>query len=211
MNTQLPPEDEALLRHYREHHDVQPSTAMDAQVLAAARQAVASTRMSWAARLRRQLAGLSLTQRGSLAFGSLAAAALTLGLVLQGLPENPQQRFDDRVELPAAASAPVMESMAPAPMASQRSAAPATQTDMPRRREMSKALPGAASREPGPAFARKPAASQLDAGLREVLLLREQHRHAEASERLQQLREHYPNEPLQQRLEQLAEDARALR
>lgn len=117
------PDEARLLEHYRSSAEAQPSAALDALILAAAREAVAPPRPTFAARLRGLLA---LPQRHALAFGSLASVVLVLGLVLNGLPDDTQ--FDDRQAAPAgmlsdmlgpdAAHAPAMASPPPRMMAS---------------------------------------------------------------------------------------------
>ena len=217
MNSPLAPEDETLLQRYREQGTAQPPAAMDARILAAARQAVAPRRLSVLTRLGHWLTRASLAQRSSLAFGSLASAALALGLVWQSVQLPAPEGFGDRVVSVAAPAPPAPSASASAlvelsrEMRERRSPAPRAAAPM----EAMSAKPApSAARSVAPmdestADAERPAVKALDVGLREVLQLRAEGRDAAATLRLQQLGEQYPGAALQQRLDELRRETQA--
>lgn len=217
MNSPLAPEDETLLQRYREQGTAQPPAAMDARILAAARQAVAPRRLSVLTRLGHWLTRASLAQRSSLAFGSLASAALALGLVWQGVQLPAPEGFGDRVVSVAAPASPAPSAPASAPVELSREMrerrSPAPRAAAPMEAMSAKPAPSAARSvapmDESAADAERPAVKALDVGLREVLQLRAEGRDAAATLRLQQLGEQYPGAALQQRLDELRRETQA--
>lgn len=219
MNSPLAPEDETLLQRYREQGTAQPPAAMDARILAAARQAVAPRRLSVLTRLGHWLTRASLAQRSSLAFGSLASAALALGLVWQSVQLPAPEGFGDRVvsvAAPAPApSAPSASASAPVELSREmrERRSPAPRAAAPMEAMSAKPAPSAARSvapmDESAADAERPAVKALDVGLREVLQLRAEGRDAAATLRLQQLGEQYPGAALQQRLDELSRETQA--
>lgn len=206
MSNPLASEDEAILQRYREQGTEQPSAAMDARILAAARQALERRRPSLPARLRHWLAGASLAQRGSLAFGSLASLALALGLVWQGLPRQAMMLEEDRV---AAAPVPVMSSAEDSRSRLERHAARPVQPSSalsarpaaPREHAKQKAAPRS---QAAISTIDSVVADSLDEAVLEILRLRAQGRPAEAQERLRQLHQQFSEAAVQQRLDELS-------
>lgn len=202
------PHEQALLEHYREHDDARPSAELDARVLAAARQALAPARPSLLARLRDLL---RQPQRFALAFGSLASIALVLGLVLRGLPDEPQ--VDDRQVAPVLreeaakklmAPSAAMPSPAPLNREMSRMAAPPPMevlADQPAAAESADVDAAYAPRLPSKPLV-PPAQIELDQALGEILQLQEQGRDDQAAQMLQTLRKSYPARDLDARLEQ---------
>lgn len=216
LNSERLPGEQRLVEHYRAHDDGQPSSALDAMILAAAREAVAPARKSLLARLRDLM---RQPQRFALAFGSLASMALVLGLVLKGLPQDPH--IDDRQ------LAPVLREELGEPLAAQK------KQDLPRavmpspaplNREAARmsAAPSMEALADQPAAAAEiadvdagyapqsmskplvpPLISELDKELNEVLQLRERGLGQEAQQLLQVLRKRHPQLDLDARLEQL--------
>lgn len=122
----------ALLDHYRQHSQAQPSAAMDALILAAAAAQLNRAKppvSNWRQRLHAWVYGQGHQLRWSLALGSLASIGLGLTLSLRTLDQLPPA-YDLGEPLPAmsAASAPASAQLAE-PMAEamelKKSAAPA--------------------------------------------------------------------------------------
>lgn len=184
-DSRLPGEAE-LLNLYRETAEAPPA-ALDARILAAARQAVAERPQPW---YRRLLAALS-QPRHSLAFASLAAVALTVGLLGRDLLEKPDATRELASDGPAVmASAPVMERFA----------------EQAEPRELARALPAPAPQmKSAPAVARvaPPNEMRFELALEEIRNLQADGRLEEARERLAQLREDYPQRRWQPQLEAL--------
>lgn len=106
-------QEQQLLQHYRQHSQGEPSAAVDALILAAARQAVAPATPSAAQRLHGWLFGRGSRTRWSVAFAGLA----TLGIGLS-LTWRTQEQLPATYDLPAptaaeAPAAPVLREMAP--------------------------------------------------------------------------------------------------
>ncbi|WP_068826711.1 hypothetical protein [Pseudomonas sp. BMS12] len=110
-DNQLPQERE-LLEHYRRHSQGEPSAALDALILDAARQAASTpaTRPSFAQRLHTWLFGAGSRTRWSVAFASLATLGIGLSLTLRTQEQVPSA-YD--LPSPAAAQAPLLREMAP--------------------------------------------------------------------------------------------------
>jgi hypothetical protein len=125
-------DEQALLEHYRQHSQAQPTAAMDALILAAAAAQLNRAKppvSSWRQRLQAWVFGPGHQLRWSLALGSLASIGLGLTLSLRTLDQLPPA-YDLGEPLPAmsAASAPASAQLAE-PMAEavelKKSAAPA--------------------------------------------------------------------------------------
>lgn len=106
-------QDEQLLRHVRQHDHRQPSSALNARILAAAAEAAAArtpkAESAWQ-RMLNGVAGVSGRRRWSAAFGCIALLGLGLGLSLKTLEQLPPG-YD--------AEPATMQRQAPAPMALQ--------------------------------------------------------------------------------------------
>lgn len=104
--------EQQLLQHFREHSQGEPSAALDARILAAARQQadVAVPRPGFAQRLHAWLFGAGSNTRWSLAFAGLATLGIGLSLTLRTQEQLPGS-YD--LPSPAAAQAPVLREMAP--------------------------------------------------------------------------------------------------
>lgn len=106
-------QEQQLLQHYRQHSQGEPSAAVDALILAAARQAVAPATPSAAQRLHGWLFGRGSRTRWSVAFAGLA----TLGIGLS-LTWRTQEQAPTAYDMPApvaaeAPAAPMLGEMAP--------------------------------------------------------------------------------------------------
>ncbi|MBC9250159.1 hypothetical protein A9179_07720 [Pseudomonas alcaligenes] len=108
-------QEQELLQHFRQHSQGEPSAALDALILDAARRAVAepAPRPSRAQRLHAWLFGAGSRTRWSVAFASLA----TLGIGLS-LTWRTQEQLPATYDMPAPAAAeapaaPVLREMAP--------------------------------------------------------------------------------------------------
>lgn len=106
-------QEQHLLLHYRQHSQGAPSAAVDALILAAARQAVAPAPPSAAQRLHGWLFGRGSRTRWSVAFAGLA----TLGIGLS-LTWRTQEQAPTAYDMPApvasqAPAAPMLREMAP--------------------------------------------------------------------------------------------------
>lgn len=97
-------QEQQLLRHYREHSRGEPSAAVDALILAAARQAVEPPRSNWSQHLHAWLFGVGSRTRWSMAVAGLAVFGIGLDLAL-----------NTREQLPEPYDAPVPLASAPAP------------------------------------------------------------------------------------------------
>lgn len=108
-------QEQELLQHFRQHSQGEPSAALDALILDAARQAVAQAKPqpSWTQRVHAWLFGAGSRTRWSVAFASLA----TLGIGLS-LTWRTQEQLPGAYDLPApvaaqAPAAPVLREVAP--------------------------------------------------------------------------------------------------
>lgn len=220
MKSPLEPDQNAVLQRYREQDGEQPSAALDARILAAARQAVEARRVSLPARFGRWLRTAGAGRRGALAFGSLASMALALALVWQTSPQRPGALHQPVAALPAgtpssrAADEAQAAMAAPSPVS--RPAAPLVAVPARRAESVSRSAQVEAAgvlRERSefarPAAAAEPAQSAsagLDDSLREVLRMRAEGREDAAAQRLQALQREHPWVALQQRLEALEKE-----
>ncbi|MDD0842648.1 hypothetical protein [Pseudomonas sp. Gutcm_11s] len=103
-------QEQQLLEHFREHSRGEPSAALDAMILAAAREAVAQPRLSWSQRLHAWLFGAGSRTRWSMAVAGLAVFGIGLNLTLHTREQLPDSY--DR-PAPAAAQSPALREMAP--------------------------------------------------------------------------------------------------
>lgn len=110
-----------LLEHFRQHSQGEPSTAVDALILDAARQAVSppAPRPNPVQRLHAWLFGAGSRTRWSVAVAGLAVVGIGLNLALHTRDQLPQT-----YDAPASASAPALQEMAPVMEARKQSAEP---------------------------------------------------------------------------------------
>ncbi|MBS7691653.1 hypothetical protein I0D68_01370 [Pseudomonas lalucatii] len=194
--------DEQLLQHYRRHQEQEPPAALDARILAAAREQAERRRspVGRLARLQRWLFGHATGLRWSLALGSVAALGLGLSLSLKTLERAPAQ----------------FASPMPAAPALQRQAAPATKRSMAESARLaspaaevqadSVAQPAPSGAAPAAGKGAAPAPdARAQAALREVLDLRARGQHGAARERLEALRREHPRLDIEALLERLQE------
>ncbi|WP_439888188.1 hypothetical protein ACSX1C_03100 [Pseudomonas sp. MBLB4123] len=181
--------DEQLLQHYRRHQDQEPSAALDARILDAAREQAGRqrSRLGWRERLHAWLFGHVTGLRWSLALGSVAALGLGLSLSLKTFEQAPA-RFDSPL---------------PAAPALQRQAAPAQKKSMAESARL--AAPAAEAEAMADSIAEQPQSmappasgkgeapdEALHEAVQEILVLRASGRRAEADERIEALRRDYP-------------------
>lgn len=208
MSTVLPPEDEVVLQHYRQHGSGQPAAELDARILNAAREAVPARRPSWWSRLGHWLNAASLTQRGSLAFGGLASVVLVLGLVWQGLPSRSDMMEQNAMAPAAIIDAPAVQVERPLqPQPARPAPAVPSVAAMPAPREHVRHMAAVQGKADAQASARMADAESpmldLDDALRDVLQLRKAGRAEQAEQRLKALRERYSEALLLERLAKL--------
>ncbi|WPC03608.1 hypothetical protein SBP02_12540 [Pseudomonas benzenivorans] len=179
--------DEQLLQHYRRHQDQEPSAALDARILDAAREQAGRhrSRLGWRERLQAWLFGHGTGLRWSLALGSVAVLGLGLSLSLKTFEQAPAQ-FDS--PLPAAPA--LQRQAAPAQKKSMaesaRLAAPAAEAMADSVAEQPRSMaPPASGKGEAPDVA-------LHEAVQEILELRASGRRAEADERIEALRRDYP-------------------
>ena len=110
-------QEQQLLEHFREHSRGEPSAAVDALILAAAHNALvdAQPHRNWSQRLHAWLFGAGSRTRWSMAVAGLAVFGIGLNLSLHTRDQLPQT-----YDVPAPASAPALQEMAPAPIAEER-------------------------------------------------------------------------------------------
>lgn len=110
-----------LLEHFRQHSQGEPSAAVDALILDAARQAVSppAPRPNPVQRLHAWLFGAGSRTRWSVAVAGLAVVGIGLNLALHTRDQLPQT-----YDAPAPASAPALQEMAPVMEARKQSAEP---------------------------------------------------------------------------------------
>jgi hypothetical protein len=108
-----------LLEHFRQHSQGEPSAAVDALILDAARQAVSppAPRPNPVQRLHAWLFGAGSRTRWSVAVAGLAVVGIGLNLALHTRDQLPQT-----YDAPAPASAPALQEMAPVMEAHKQSA-----------------------------------------------------------------------------------------
>lgn len=104
-------QEQQLLEHFRKHSQGEPSAALDAMILAAAREALAQPRPSWSQRLHAWLFGAGSRTRWSMAVAGLAVFGIGLNLALQNREQLPQS-YDAPPAL-ASAPAPAAQAMEP--------------------------------------------------------------------------------------------------
>ncbi|QLC74561.1 hypothetical protein LPB260_28185 [Pseudomonas sp. LPB0260] len=185
-NSPVDADEQQLSQHYRRHQDEEPSAALDARILAAAREQ-ARPRATVLARLHGWLFGHSPRLRWSLALGSVAALGLGLGLSLKTLERVPAG-FDSA--LPAAPS--LQRQAAPAPAQKTlmaESAAVGAQEAMADAAAAppARVAPEAMGKAQGPRLE-----AELAEALREILRLREEGEQGAAAARIEALRQRYP-------------------
>lgn len=101
-------DEHALLEHYRQHSQAQPTPAMDALILAAAAAELSRVKpraLNWGQRLHLWLFGPGHPLRWSLALGSLASIGLGLTLTLRNVEQLPPA-YDLGAPPPRLSSAP---------------------------------------------------------------------------------------------------------
>lgn len=110
-----------LLEHFRQHSQGEPSAAVDALILDAARQAVSppTPRPNPVQRLHAWLFGAGSRTRWSVAVAGLAVVGIGLNLALHTRDQLPQT-----YDAPAPATAPALQEMAPVMEARKQSAEP---------------------------------------------------------------------------------------
>lgn len=111
---QLLADEQALLAHYRQHSQAQPTPAMDALILAAATAELSRVKphaLNWGQRLHLWLFGPGHQLRWSLALGSLASIGLGLTLSLRNVEQLPPA-YDLGAPLPALSSVPAPAAVA---------------------------------------------------------------------------------------------------
>ncbi|WP_220815617.1 hypothetical protein [Pseudomonas paralcaligenes] len=111
-----------LLEHFRQHAQGEPSAAMDARIIAAAREALAQSKPSAAQRLHAWLFGAGSRTRWSMAVAGLAVFGIGLNLALNTRDRLPQA-YDAPAPAAASAPAPVLREVAPAMEAQRHSRA----------------------------------------------------------------------------------------
>lgn len=111
-----------LLEHFRQHAQGEPSAAMDARIIAAAREALAQSKPSTAQRLHAWLFGAGSRTRWSMAVAGLAVFGIGLNLALNTRDRLPQA-YDAPAPAAASAPAPVLREVAPAMEAQRHSRA----------------------------------------------------------------------------------------
>ncbi|WP_339101953.1 hypothetical protein [Pseudomonas sp. G166] len=194
------PDDEMLIKHFRQHASGEPPASLDAFILAAAhREAPTPAPSLWTRWLQ-----ACQRPRWQMAFATVAGVALMIGLVVRSpvphdeLASPASMEFSADRQEPAVAAAPPPAMPAPAPIA--RMAAP--------QGELAQA-PASADQ----AFAEKPAAKMsksapvalpsLEQELLEILRLRQAGDAKAADEKLLALHKRFPKEDLPARLEAL--------
>ena len=106
-------QEQQLLQHYRQHSQGEPSAAVDALILAAARQAIAPATPSAAQRLHGWLFGQGSRTRWSVAFAGLATLGISLSLTWRTQEQAPTA-YDMPAPVAAdAPTAPMLQEMAP--------------------------------------------------------------------------------------------------
>lgn len=108
-------QEQQLLQHFRQHSQSEPSAALDARILDAAREAVATAvvEASWSQRVHAWLFGPGNRTRWSAAFASLAIVGVGVSLTWRT-----QEQLPSTYDLPApvaaeAPAAPMLREMAP--------------------------------------------------------------------------------------------------
>ena len=106
-------QEQQLLQHFRQHSQGEPSAAVDALILAAARQAITPATPSAAQRLHGWLFGQGSRTRWSVAFAGLATLGISLSLTWRTQEQAPTA-YDMPAPVAAdAPAAPMLQEMAP--------------------------------------------------------------------------------------------------
>lgn len=212
----LPDSEQQLLEHYRGQHGSEPCAELDARILAAASAALRSQLAkspSAMARVQAWLFDGASHRRWSVALGSVAVLGLGLGISLRTpapiapsydspMPTAPAlQRYTAPVVSEKKAMAESFQLNQPEanvePEVSALADAAAAPSALPQAPSASSSL--AARREAAAA----PLAAELHDALRQIAKLREQGRQAEASARLTELQQRYPQADLEALLKRL--------
>lgn len=183
-------EDEPLLRHMREHDSAQPSSALDAQVLAAAADAAKTRNVSapggWQ-RLLNGMEGAPGRRRWSAAFGCLAL--LGLGLTFNTLDQVPQG-YD--------AAPATLQRQAPAPMALQAPPNSAASSVMAENAEAPRVVARMVAKV-------APLSEEVLVALREIAELQARGDGEEVDQRITRLKAEYPGLDIEAELARLHE------
>lgn len=119
-------QDDELLQHFRQHSQGEPSAAIDALILAAARDALApqpaKPKSDWSHRLHAWLFGPGGRTRWSAAFASLAIVGIGLSLTWRTQEQAPAL-YDAPAPMAAQAPAPLAREMAPSVAESRKQSA----------------------------------------------------------------------------------------
>lgn len=185
-------DDEPLLRHMREHDRAQPSSALDARVLAAAADAARAPSASapgvWQ-RLLNGMEGAPGRRRWSAAFGCLALLGLGLGLTFNTLDQVPQG-----YDAPPA----TLQRQAPAPMALQAPPNPAASSVMAESAEAPRVVARMAAKV-------APLSEEVLVALREIAELQVRGDGEEVDQRITRLKAEYPGLDIEAELARLHE------
>ncbi|WP_394558960.1 hypothetical protein [Aquipseudomonas alcaligenes] len=104
-------QEQQLLEHFREHSRGEPSAAVDALIMAAAREALQQPQPSWSQRLHAWLFGAGSRTRWSVAVAGLAVVGIGLNLALHNREQLPSP-YDAPTPM-ASTPAPALQEMAP--------------------------------------------------------------------------------------------------
>ncbi|WP_052081079.1 hypothetical protein [Pseudomonas sp. ML96] len=104
-------QEQQLLEHFREHSRGEPSAAVDALIMAAAREELQQPQPSWSQRLHAWLFGAGSRTRWSVAVAGLAVVGIGLNLALHNREQLPSP-YDAPAPM-ASAPAPALQEMAP--------------------------------------------------------------------------------------------------
>lgn len=185
-------DDEPLLRHVRKHDRAQPSSALDARVLAAAADAATTRNVSapgvWQ-RLLNGMGGASGRRRWSAAFGCLALLGLGLSLTLNTLDQGPQS-YD--------AAPATLQRQAPAPMVLQAPPNPAANSVMAESAEAPRVIARMAAKV-------APLSEEVLVALREIAELQARGDGEAVGQRIARLKAEYPGLDIEAELARLHE------
>lgn len=185
-------DDEPLLHYVRKHDRAQPSSALDARVLAAAADAAKTRNVSapgvWQ-RLLNGMGGASGRRRWSAAFGCLALLGLGLSLTLNTLDQVPQG-YD--------AAPATLQRQAPTPMALQAPPNPAASSVMAGSAEAPRVVARMAAKV-------APLSEEVLVALREIAELQARGDGEEVDQRITRLKAEYPGLDIKAELARLHE------
>jgi len=191
------PDDDLLLKHYRQNVAGEPPSSLDAFILAAARREAPKPAPS----LWQRWLQACQRPRWQMAFATVAGVALMIGLVLRSpVPREPQSS-PASMELAADQQAPAV-AIAPAP-APARLAAPAPITRMAPQGELAPVQSLAEKTAAKMRSAAPVTAPTLEQELLEILRLRDAGDARAADQKLLALHQRFPKEDLPARLEAL--------